>query len=62
MIIYIRQQKFRLALRIRYDKKNLFSVGTIKIENISREQLLSDIGKKNNDMHMGIIHWTICNS
>ena len=41
-----------------YDKKNLFSVGTIKNENISWEQLLSDIGK-NNGMHMGIIHCTI---
>ena len=43
------------------DKKNVFSVGTIKNENISWEQLLSDIGE-NNDMYLGIIHCTIRNS
>ena len=41
--------------------KILFSVGTIKNENISWDQLLSDMSK-NNDVYMEIIHSTIRNS
>ena len=53
---------FGTSLRLeKINKKSLFSVGTIKNENISWDQLLSDVSKTS-DIHMEIIRSTIYSS